>query len=156
MKTSAERILTTHVGSLPRSDAVLNRLEERENRRAVDAVAFDRGIRQAVLDIVKRQVDAGIDIVSDGETSKISYATYVHDRLTGFSDEGSTEGSKPHADLAPFPDLRRKMAQLSGARRFKRAWPASVRSPSAIRGRWRTTSPICAPPSMRPGRPRHF
>ena len=62
-------------------------------------------IRQAVLDIVKRQVDVGIDIVSDGETSKISYATYVHDRLTGFSDEGSTEGSKPHADLAPFPDL---------------------------------------------------
>ena len=86
----------------------------------VDAAEFDRGIRQAVLDIVKRQVDAGIDIVSDGETSKISYATYVHDRLTGFSDEGSTEGSKPHADLAPFPDLRRKMAQLSGARRFKR------------------------------------
>ena len=81
---------------------------------------FDRGIRQAVLDIVKRQVDVGIDIVSDGETSKISYATYVHDRLTGFSDEGSTEGAKPHADLAPFPDLRRKMAQLSGARRFKR------------------------------------
>jgi 5-methyltetrahydropteroyltriglutamate--homocysteine methyltransferase len=120
MKTSAEQILTTHVGSLPRSDAVLHLLEERENRQAHDAVAFDRGVRQAVLDIVKRQVDVGIDIVSDGETSKISYATYVHDRLTGFSDEGSTEGAKPHADLAPFPDLRRKMAQLSGARRFKR------------------------------------
>jgi 5-methyltetrahydropteroyltriglutamate--homocysteine methyltransferase len=120
MKTSQKRILTTHVGSLPRSDAVLHLLEERENRRALDAVEFDRGIRQAVLDIVKRQVDVGIDIVSDGETSKISYATYVHDRLTGFSDEGSTEGAKPHADLAPFPDLRRKMAQLSGARRFKR------------------------------------
>ena len=120
MKTSQDRILTTHVGSLPRSDAVLQLLEERENRRAVDARQFDREIRRTVLDIVKRQVDVGIDVVSDGETSKISYATYVRDRLTGFSDEGSTEGSKPHADLAPFPDLRRKMAQLSGTRRFKR------------------------------------
>jgi 5-methyltetrahydropteroyltriglutamate--homocysteine methyltransferase len=120
MKTSKDRILTTHVGSLPRSDAVLQLLDERENRRAVDAVQFDREIRRAVLDIVKRQIDVGIDVVSDGETSKISYATYVRDRLTGFSDEGSTEGSKPHADLAPFPDLRRKMAQLSGTRRFKR------------------------------------
>jgi 5-methyltetrahydropteroyltriglutamate--homocysteine methyltransferase len=120
MKTSQERILTTHVGSLPRSDVVLHLLEDRENRRAFDAAQFDHSIRQAVLGIVKRQVDVGIDIVSDGETSKISYATYVHDRLTGFSDTGSTEGSKPHADLAPFPDLRRKMAQLSGVRRFKR------------------------------------
>ena len=138
MKTSQERILTTHVGSLPRSDAVLHLLEARENRRAFDAVAFDRGIRQAVLDIVKRQVDAGIDIVSDGETSKISYATYVHDRLTGFSDEGSTEGAKPHADLAPFPDLRRKMAQLSGARRFKRVacvGPIAVRNREALDAR---------------------
>jgi 5-methyltetrahydropteroyltriglutamate--homocysteine methyltransferase len=120
MQSSQNRILTTHVGSLPRSDAVLRLLEERENRRPVDAAQFNREIRQAVLDIVKRQVDVGIDIVSDGETSKISYATYVHDRLTGFSDDGLTEGSRPHADLAPFPDLRRKMAQLSGTRRFKR------------------------------------
>jgi 5-methyltetrahydropteroyltriglutamate--homocysteine methyltransferase len=120
MKTSEERILTTHVGSLPRSEAVLHLLEVRESRLAYDAAQFDREVRRAVLDIVKRQVDVGIDIVSDGETSKISYATYVHDRLTGFSDEGSTEGAKPHADLAPFPDLRRRMAQLSGARRFRR------------------------------------
>ena len=120
MKSSQDRILTTHVGSLPRSDAVLHLLEDRESRRAYDTAQFDHEVRQAVLDIVKRQVDVGIDVVSDGETSKISYATYVHDRLTGFSDEGSTEGSKPHADLAPFPELRRKMVQLSGARRFKR------------------------------------
>ena len=120
MKSSQNRILTTHVGSLPRSDAVLHLLEDRESRRAYDTAQFDHEVRQAVLDIVKRQVDVAIDVVSDGETSKISYATYVHDRLTGFSDEGSTEGSKPHADLAPFPELRRKMMQLSGARRFKR------------------------------------
>jgi 5-methyltetrahydropteroyltriglutamate--homocysteine methyltransferase len=58
--------------------------------------------------------------VSDGETGKISYATYVKDRLTGFSDEGSTEPPKAHLDLQPFPDLRRKMALLTGQRRFKR------------------------------------
>jgi 5-methyltetrahydropteroyltriglutamate--homocysteine methyltransferase len=135
MKSSHERILTTHVGSLPRTDAVLHLLEEREHRRAFDAAQFDREMRQAVLDIVKRQVDVGIDIVSDGETSKISYATYVHDRLTGFADEGSTETAKPHADLAPFPDLRRKMAQLTGARRFKRVacvGPIAVRNRDAL------------------------
>ncbi len=81
---------------------------------------------------MKRQADLGIDIVSDGETSKISYATYVHDRLSGFSEEGATEASKPHADLAPFPDLRQKMAKLTGARRFKRVacvGPIAVQRP---------------------------
>ena len=120
MKSSQNRILTTHVGSLPRDTVVLKRLEDRENRRAYDVDEFDRTMGQAVLDIVKRQVDVGIDIVSDGETSKISYATYVHDRLSGFSEEGATEASRPHADLAPFPDLREKMARLTGTRRFRR------------------------------------
>jgi 5-methyltetrahydropteroyltriglutamate--homocysteine methyltransferase len=120
MKSSQTRILTTHVGSLPRGDAVLKLLELRESRGAYDTGEFDRAMGQAVLEIVKRQVDLGIDIVSDGETSKISYATYVHDRLSGFSDEGATEASQPHADLAPFPDLRQKMAKLAGVRRFKR------------------------------------
>ena len=131
MRSSQNRILTTHVGSLPRDGAVLKLLEERESRRAYDVGEFDRTIGQAVLDIVKRQVDLGIDIVSDGETSKISYATYVHDRLSGFSEEGDTEASKPHADLAPFPDLRQKMAKLTGVRRFKRVacvGPVAVQS----------------------------
>jgi 5-methyltetrahydropteroyltriglutamate--homocysteine methyltransferase len=120
MKTSTDRILTTHVGSLPRSEAVVALLEARENRAPFDAAAFDREMRQAVADIVKRQVELGIDIVSDGETSKISYATYVRDRLEGFSEEGSTEMPKPHLDVRPFPDLQRKMALLTGPRRFKR------------------------------------
>jgi 5-methyltetrahydropteroyltriglutamate--homocysteine methyltransferase len=120
MKSSQNRILTTHVGSLPRDAAVLKLLEDRENRRAYDVDEFDRTMGQAVLHIVKRQVDVGIDIVSDGEASKISYATYVHDRLNGFSEEGATEASRPHADLAPFPDLREKMANFTGTRRFRR------------------------------------
>ena len=135
MKTSQDRILTTHVGSLPRTDAVLGLLEAREQRACFDAAAFDRQMRQAVLDIVKRQVEIGIDVVSDGETSKMSYATYVRDRLSGFSEEGSTESPKPHLDLQPFPDLQRKMALLTGPRRFKRVsciGPVKIRDRAAL------------------------
>jgi 5-methyltetrahydropteroyltriglutamate--homocysteine methyltransferase len=120
LQTSRDRILTTHVGSLPRSDAVVELLQKREAGIETDAAAFDRVMQQAVADVVKRQVDIGIDVVSDGETSKISYATYVKHRLSGFAEEGSTEPSRPHLDLQPFPELRRKMALLTGTRRFKR------------------------------------
>jgi 5-methyltetrahydropteroyltriglutamate--homocysteine methyltransferase len=132
MKTSQSRILTTHVGSLPRSGAVLELLDKRETGAAVHAAEFDTILRQEVANIVLRQAELGIDVVSDGEASKISYATYVKDRLTGFSEEGPTEAAKPHLDLAPFPDLRRKMALLTGQRRFKRV---SCIGPVALRDR---------------------
>jgi 5-methyltetrahydropteroyltriglutamate--homocysteine methyltransferase len=135
MKTSRDRILTTHVGSLPRSEAVVALLEAQENRTPFDAAAFDREMRQAVADVVKRQVELGIDVVSDGETSKMSYATYVRDRLDGFSEEGSTEMPRPHLDVRPFPDLQRKMALLTGPRRFKRVscvGPVKVRDRAAL------------------------
>lgn len=131
MKTSRERILTTHVGSLPRSEGVLALLEAHEAGRAADT-AFDDAMRDAVAAIVKRQADLGIDVVSDGETGKISYAAYVKDRLSGFSEEGSTEPPKPHLDVAPFPDLQRKMALLTGKRRFKRV---TCIGPIAVRDR---------------------
>lgn len=130
MKTSQDRILTTHVGSLPRTKTVVDLLERRERGEELDAAEFDDTIRRSVADIVKRQVEIGIDVVSDGETSKISYATYVRDRLNGFAEDGATESSKPHLDLQPFPDLRRKMALLAGTRRFKRVaciGPVTVR-----------------------------
>jgi len=120
MKTSDQRILTTHVGSLPRTEAVVRLLDAREGRAAHDAAEFDRTIRRAVLDIVKQQAEIGVDIVSDGETSKISYATYVHDRLAGFSEEGTPGAPKPHLDVAAFPEFRKRMAQFTGAQRFKR------------------------------------
>ena len=120
MKTSQDRILTTHVGSLPRTQSVLEVLERHETRADVAEPAFDPVVQQAVVDNVRRQREVGIDVVSDGEASKISYATYVKDRLTGFSESGATEMSRPHLDLAPFPDYRQKMALLSGKRRFKR------------------------------------
>ncbi len=131
MQTSQNRILTTHVGSLPRSEPVVAALERRENDANAGSAEFEATIRQAVVDVVQRQVDVGIDIVSDGENSKISYATYVKERLTGFADEGPTESAKPHLDLQPFPELRKKMAVLNGARRFKRVaciGPVAVRS----------------------------
>ena len=135
MKTSRDRILTTHVGSLPRSAAVVDLLQRRESGAGLDAAEFDRVVRGAVADTVKRQVDLGIDVVSDGETSKISYSTYITDRLTGFSTEGPTETARPHLDLAPFPELRRKMALLTGPRPFKRVscvGPIRVRDRTAL------------------------
>src|SRR5881394_703794 len=109
MQTSSERILTTHVGSLPRSQAVTDVLFGREHGTIADASAAARVIADAVEAVVKRQVEAGIDVVSDGEMSKISYATYVADRFTGF------EGDSPRApgqDLVEFPRLLEKLAKL--------------------------------------------
>ena len=136
MKTSRDRILTTHVGSLPRSEPVVAALECRENGAIAESREFDATIREAVADVVRRQIDLGIDIVSDGESSKISYATYVKDRLTGFAEQGPTEGSRPHLDLQAFPVLRQKMAALNGARRFKRVaciGPVAMRSLDLLR-----------------------
>src|SRR5436190_1714722 len=81
---STERILTTHVGSLPRGPAVLELLYKKENGEPYDAAAFDAAVAAAVDDVVAKQVAVGIDIVSDGETSKVGYATYIKDRLSGF------------------------------------------------------------------------
>jgi 5-methyltetrahydropteroyltriglutamate--homocysteine methyltransferase len=95
MTTSPSRILTSHVGSLPRSETLVTLLEQRENGVPYDVAAFDRTVARFVAALVKRQVDIGLDIVSDGEASKISYATYVRDRLTGFTDASQGEASKP-------------------------------------------------------------
>jgi 5-methyltetrahydropteroyltriglutamate--homocysteine methyltransferase len=135
VKTSQDRILTTHVGSLPRSDAVVDLLQRREQGAAVDPAEFNALTRAAVAGIVKHQVERGIDVVSDGETSKISYSTYITDRLTGFSTEGPTETARPHLDLAPFPEWRRKMALLTGPRPFRRVTcvgPVKVRDRTAL------------------------
>jgi 5-methyltetrahydropteroyltriglutamate--homocysteine methyltransferase len=131
MRISQDRILTTHVGSLPRDEEALRQLEAREQGSSVDPAEFERVIGRAVAELVARQVSIGIDVVSDGEASKISYATYVHDRLAGFSNKGATESSKPHLDVAPFPAFRQKIALLTGARKFQRVscvGPVSVRN----------------------------
>ena len=84
MTESSDRILTTHVGSLPRSQAVTEVLFAREREESRDSARDDAVITAAVAEVVRRQVEVGIDLVSDGEMSKISYATYIARRLSGF------------------------------------------------------------------------
>jgi 5-methyltetrahydropteroyltriglutamate--homocysteine methyltransferase len=117
MKLSTQRILTTHVGSLPRNHAVVEQLLIRERGESTDPALYDRTMRTAVSDIVRQQVTAGIDGVSDGETSKISYATYMKDRLSGFGGDNPRQIAK---DLQPFPEFRERMAVFAGKQSFKR------------------------------------
>jgi 5-methyltetrahydropteroyltriglutamate--homocysteine methyltransferase len=100
VRHSADRILTTHVGSLPRSQAVTDVLFAREQGAPLEASAAATTIRDAVADVVRRQVETGIDVASDGEMSKISYATYIKDRVTGFDGDTPRE---PGQDLVEFP-----------------------------------------------------
>jgi len=117
MLLSSERILTTHVGSLPRTPAVVEMLMAKENGTGYDPAAFAEVMRTAVAQVVARQVRCGIDIVSDGEVSKISYATYVKDRLTGF---GGDQPRQVALDLQPYPQFRERMALFAGKQTFKR------------------------------------
>jgi 5-methyltetrahydropteroyltriglutamate--homocysteine methyltransferase len=114
---SIDRILTTHVGSLPRGQAVVDQLLLKEQGQPVDAAAFDGAMREGVSEVVKQQVATGIDSVSDGETSKISYATYMKDRLSGF---GGDNERKVARDLQPFAEFRTRMAVFAGKQTFKR------------------------------------
>jgi 5-methyltetrahydropteroyltriglutamate--homocysteine methyltransferase len=117
MKLSTDHILTTHVGSLPRTGPITDLLLRKERGEPYEQAEFDGAMRDAVVDVVKRQVDAGIDVVSDGETSKIGYATYIKDRLSGFGGENT---AKPHLDLRDHPDLRKRMVAFTGPQTFKR------------------------------------
>jgi len=110
-------ILTSHVGSLPRTQEVVDFIFARENNEAYDEAAFDSCMRDACAETVRRQTDAGIDIVSDGETSKISYATYVKDRYTGFS--GDSPRNAP-GDLKLFPTFLERLAQAGGTPQYAR------------------------------------
>jgi 5-methyltetrahydropteroyltriglutamate--homocysteine methyltransferase len=118
MKTSIDRILTTHVGSMPRSDAVCAALLEKEHGQIRDPAAFDALMKNAVREVVALQASIGIDVVSDGETSKVGYATYIKDRNTGFSGDYTP---KPHRDLADHPDYRELLAKTRGPQLFRRA-----------------------------------
>ena len=117
MQRSNERILTTHVGSLPRSQAVTDVLFGREQGTITDVAAADQVITDAVAAVVKRQVETGIDVVSDGEMSKISYATYIADRFTGFDGDTPRE---PGQDLVEFPGLLKKLAAGGSTAKYRR------------------------------------
>jgi len=113
----SERILTTHVGSLPRSQAVTDVLFAREREETRDVAGDDTVITDAVAEVVRRQVEVGIDIVSDGEMSKISYATYIARRLAGFAGDTARE---PGQDLVEFPGLLRKLAERGATAKYRR------------------------------------
>src|SRR6476620_6001134 len=84
MKRSTSRILTTHTGSLPRPADLIEMIRDAQAGKQVDEAAFEARVKSAVAETVQKQIDAGIDSISDGEEGKPSYATYVKDRLTGF------------------------------------------------------------------------
>ncbi|HTT02726.1 MAG TPA: cobalamin-independent methionine synthase II family protein [Steroidobacteraceae bacterium] len=133
MRHSTERILTTHVGSLPRSPAVTDVLLKRERGEPYEADAFAQIVREAVIEVVARQRAVGIDVVSDGETAKIGYATYVKDRLRGFGGENS---ARPHLDLRDHPELRKRMTAFTGPQTFRRlccVGPVELADADAVR-----------------------
>ncbi|MDG2231886.1 MAG: cobalamin-independent methionine synthase II family protein [Paracoccaceae bacterium] len=111
------KTLTTHVGSLPRSQEVVDFIFAREREEPFDQAEFDACMTQSVSETVGKQVAAGIDIVSDGETSKISYATYVKDRYSGFS--GDSPRNAP-ADLKMFPGFLQRLADDGGTPQYAR------------------------------------
>jgi len=118
MKTSTERILTTHVGSMPRPQAVVDQLFAQDRGQELDQAKFDRVMRQAVREVLAKQVAAGVDIVSDGEMSKISYATYIRHRFTGFEiDEVPRATPK---DLDDFPAYKQRLAEAGGTPKYHR------------------------------------
>ena len=133
MRISTDRILTTHTGSLPRSAKLSDLLLRKDHEEEFDAAELDRVVRESVADSVARQAAIGIDIVSDGEASKVSYATYIHERLSGF--EGD-QPRKPALDLAAHPEFRDRVARIAGRQSFRRSCcvgPVEVENRSQLR-----------------------
>jgi len=132
MKTSTERILTTHVGSLPRPQDVVDLLFAQDRGEPVDQALFDSTMKRGVADAIQKQQESGVDIVSDGETSKISYATYIRHRLTGF--EGDSSRPTP-LDLDDFPEYRDRLVAAGHSATYKRPvckGPIKVKDLSAL------------------------
>ena len=133
MKVSTDRILTTHVGSLPRPGDVAELLLKKEQEEPFDEAELDARVRSGVAEIVARQVEAGVDVVSDGEMSKVAYSTYAKDRLTGFA--GDSE-RRFNLDVAPYPAFREKMARMTGNQPMRRpqcVGPIEVRTSEPLR-----------------------
>ena len=143
MPNSVDRFLTTHTGSLPRPDDLIQMMYAKEEGKPVDGEALARRIRSAVGEVVAKQRKAGIDIVNDGEMSKPSYATYVKDRLSGF---GGTSNSFVYQDLVEFPNMAKRVFGDPGRSRRKTPacnGPIAVADPDACAA----TSTISGPRS---------
>jgi 5-methyltetrahydropteroyltriglutamate--homocysteine methyltransferase len=133
MKRSTDRFLTTHTGSLPRPEDLIRMMYAKEEGVPVDPAALAARVRAAVAEVVKKQADAGVDLINDGEMSKPSYATYIKDRLNGF---GGTGNTFVYQDLVDFPVLAKRVFGDPGRSRRKTPAcnaPISVRDPKAVR-----------------------
>ena len=131
----SSRIMTTHVGSLPRPDEVVELVFAVDAGEDVDGAEYDRVLGEAVRDRVRRQVEAGVDVVSDGEMSKIGYATYVRHRLAGF-ELGDVPRATP-ADLDAYPRFRDRLAASGATARYRRPicrGPVSYEHPEPLEG----------------------
>ena len=118
MNSAQQRILTTHVGSLPRPERVVTQLFAHDSGLNYKEAEFDNVMATEVADVVERQTASRVDVVSDGEMSKISYATYIRHRLTGFQ-----LGEMPRAtprDLDDFPDFKERLAKLGATPKYQR------------------------------------
>jgi 5-methyltetrahydropteroyltriglutamate--homocysteine methyltransferase len=106
MKRSTDRILTTHCGSLPRPTKLLDLMKAKVNAESYDANAFAEEVQNAVTEIVRKQAESGIDIVTDGEQGKPGFFAYVRERLTGFEAKGPERGARKEwaAEVAAFPE----------------------------------------------------
>ena len=118
MKTSSDRILTTHVGSMPRPQYVVDQLFAQDKGEAYSPDEFDAVMTRAVEEVARKQVESGVDIISDGEMSKISYATYIRHRLTGF--EIAEVPRATPKDLDDFPAFKKRLAEQGGTPKYHR------------------------------------
>ena len=125
---SENRILTTHVGSLPRPEALLAVMQARNAGETVDENAFHAMLKKAVVDVVRRQVTVGVDLVSDGEFSKPSYATYVSERLSGFGGQGKLNSA---ADLRDFPAYAAHLVEVGSV--IPTGYGSCCRGPVAVK-----------------------
>ena len=152
MKRSTDRFLTTHTGSLPRPEDLIRMMYAKEEGVPVEREALAARVRAAVAEVVRKQVEAGVDIVNDGEMSKPSYATYVKDRLSGF---GGTGNTFVYQDLAAFPRLaQRVFGRSTPSPAPMPGWPPPAPA-TCSPGWWRRSWPPGSPPPGRP-RPHHI
>ena len=121
MKRSVKKILTTHTGSLPRPEGLLSLLSAKEAGTLANRAEFDAAVRAAVVETVRKQIEAGVDVINDGEMSKVGYSTYVKDRLSGFGGE-SNALTGMLADIKDFPEY--------GARLFSQTPVAALKMPA--------------------------
>jgi 5-methyltetrahydropteroyltriglutamate--homocysteine methyltransferase len=113
MKRSTDRILTTHTGSLPRPDDLVTMLYAKDKGELQDQATFVRRVREATVEVVRKQIECGVDVLNDGESGKIGYSTYVKDRLTGFEGEA---GPVRAADVLDFPEYARRVYRVTAQR----------------------------------------